>query len=669
MGKGTTKKHAKGRLDKFYHLAKEQGYRARSAFKLIQLNKKYSFLENAKCAIDLCAAPGGWLQVCEKYMPKPNLIVGVDLEKIKPIPGVITHVEDITTASCRSTLKKDLKTWKADVVMHDGAPNVGVSWAQDAFTQSELTLSACKLATEFLMKGGCFVTKVFRSKDYNKLLWVFNQLFEKVEATKPTASRNVSAEIFVVCRGYLAPKKIDPRLLDPKYAFKETDELQVDENDPKKLKSKQGAILNDLMNPEKRKRHRDGYEDNDYILYKEESVNEFIASSEFLSILSRSSALRFEDDETGAKIKNSKFTDNEIVEFCKDLKLLGKKDFKQLIKWRDFIRIELGYVKPQIKEEEVEVVEEEMDLESLIQQQQNEQDQRLKKTKKKQRERKAKILMKMQLGMDAPLDIGLEQDSGILPEVDMGNDSDSEQVDPKVNEESESDQSIYDSDEELERKIGRLDEEMDKLYEEFSRRRAERNPSEKVKRVKEASQAFEEWYGLKDDAIIEKSKTEFDSSSESDSESDSACDSEIDIPFGERGKQTSKNLSENAKIFFDNPIFNSLETEENEEKDAEGFGKSIFEEELDILDSKNSTKERRKTQKTDNSSFEIVPVQEVSHFEGSDSDDEIDESLQINTAAKYTMAQQLLSKSGRSNLVDASFNRYTYNDPDALPAW
>ncbi|XP_035156303.1 pre-rRNA 2'-O-ribose RNA methyltransferase FTSJ3 [Callithrix jacchus] len=325
---GKKGKVGKSRRDKFYHLAKETGYRSRSAFKLIQLNRRFQFLQKARALLDLCAAPGGWLQVAAKFMPVSSLIVGVDLVPIKPLPNVVTLQEDITTERCRQALRKELKTWKVDVVLNDGAPNIGASWVHDAYSQAHLTLMALRLACDFLARGGCFITKVFRSRDYQPLLWIFQQLFRRVQATKPQASRHESAEIFVVCQGFLAPVKVDSKFFDPKFAFKE---VEV-----------QAKTVTELVT--KKKPKAEGYAEGDLTLYHRTSVTDFLRAANPVDFLSKASEIMIDDEE----LVQHPATTEDIQVCCQDIRVLGRKELRSLLNWRTKLR---RYVAKKLKEQ------------------------------------------------------------------------------------------------------------------------------------------------------------------------------------------------------------------------------------------------------------------------------------------------------------------------------
>jgi AdoMet-dependent rRNA methyltransferase SPB1 len=340
-------------------------------------------------------------------MPAQSLIIGVDLSPIKPIPRAITFQSDITTEKCRATIKSHIKHWKADIVLHDGAPNVGAAWVQDAFSQAELVLESLRLATDFLAEGGSFVTKVFRSKDYNPLLWVFKQLFTSVEATKPPSSRNVSAEIFVVCRGYKAPKRIDPKFLDPKHVFAE-------------LSAPTPNYEAKVFNPEKKKRKREGYEEGDYTQFKELPVTEFINTTDPISILGGYNKLSFQQPPGGdlamSTLERLEDTTEEIRTCCEDLKVLGKKEFRNLLRWRIKVREKFGLVVKKKAQEgeseevaEVAPMDEELAIQEDLMRMREQETAKGKKQKRKENEKKRKEIVRLQMNMTTPMEIGMEQ--------------------------------------------------------------------------------------------------------------------------------------------------------------------------------------------------------------------------------------------------------------------
>lgn len=319
------KTKSKARLDKFYKIAKEQGYRSRASFKLIQLNAKYNFLQNSKVLIDLCAAPGGWMQVAAKYMSPSSIILGFDLDPIKPIANTKSYQCDITSAKCLSIIKKEIRHLKVDVVLNDGAPNVGGDWSKDAFGQSELVIYSVKLACSVLKKGGTFITKVFRSADYNSLIWLLNNFFEKVEANKPEASRLTSAEIFLVCLDYKEPSYIDPKFFEIKYIFKNNESDFGSSNQTGKFKN-----INSIFDSLKAKRE---FDQNATTNFRKIDLQDFINSDNPYSVLAEYNTILLPDDLSDLKLEIPKFPD-DLEDMCSDLKLLNKKQISSLIKWR-----------------------------------------------------------------------------------------------------------------------------------------------------------------------------------------------------------------------------------------------------------------------------------------------------------------------------------------------
>jgi 23S rRNA (uridine2552-2'-O)-methyltransferase len=191
---------ARDQRDYYYRMAKEEGYRARSAYKLLQINEKFHIIKKGNSVVDLGAAPGGWLQVAQKL--SGGKIVGIDLESIEPVPGTLTFRADITQESTVELVKNALEG-DADVVISDAAPNLTGAWDMDHAVSIDLARSALKMAKALLRPRGNFLVKVFQGDMFIDFLNEVRKEFVSVQAHSPLASRKESAETYIVAKKLL----------------------------------------------------------------------------------------------------------------------------------------------------------------------------------------------------------------------------------------------------------------------------------------------------------------------------------------------------------------------------------------------------------------------------------------------------------------------------------
>ncbi|KAH0792503.1 putative tRNA (cytidine(32)/guanosine(34)-2'-O)-methyltransferase [Histomonas meleagridis] len=208
--------------DTFYRAAKQEGWRARSAFKLIQVADHFHLFDNVVRIVDLCAAPGSWSQVCAQKLEgiPGSKVVAVDLQPMAPIPGVIQIRGDITSPETAESVINAMGGEKAQLVISDGAPDVTGLHDLDEYMQSQLVFAAFNIACFMLEEGGTFMAKVFTGRDIHDLFSSLSPFFETVTTMKPRASRAASLESFIVCQGFKMPPNYKPKLAaDPMTEF------------------------------------------------------------------------------------------------------------------------------------------------------------------------------------------------------------------------------------------------------------------------------------------------------------------------------------------------------------------------------------------------------------------------------------------------------------------
>ena len=182
--------------------SREDGYRSRASYKLIELDKKDRFFKPGQVVVDLGAAPGGWSQVAVERVGDHGVVVASDILEMSPIAGVDFVQGDFTEQSVLDELLDLLGDRRADVVISDMAPNMSGMAAVDIPSAMGLVELALDMSQQVLRPGGVFIAKVFQGEGFETLLAEMRKSFTSVVSRKPDSSRARSREIYQVCKGF-----------------------------------------------------------------------------------------------------------------------------------------------------------------------------------------------------------------------------------------------------------------------------------------------------------------------------------------------------------------------------------------------------------------------------------------------------------------------------------
>ena len=187
----------KQRRDIYVRQSKVEGYRARSAYKLIEINEKFKIFKGGMSVIDIGAAPGSWSQYAIKLL-KSGKLISVDIKNMEPIGTSIQIRGDFTETKTQDEIKKKLNG-KVDVVMSDMAVDTTGIKNIDSIQTGELCMEAMFFAKDLLKENGYFISKIFMGGSFNEIVAEGKKYFREVKVFKPKSSRKDSKESFIIC--------------------------------------------------------------------------------------------------------------------------------------------------------------------------------------------------------------------------------------------------------------------------------------------------------------------------------------------------------------------------------------------------------------------------------------------------------------------------------------